>query len=78
MSPEELQAFKDEFVAALAPDIKIEKEYTLYYNESGTIYMCSMINHADSENYIVVDQETYKKYYLYYYKYKNYCIKNLQ
>jgi hypothetical protein len=40
-------------------------EYRLHYNEDGNIYMCSMQTHPDSEQYIVVDKETYAVYFRY-------------
>ena len=37
-------------------------EYRLHYNEFGEIVMCSMQQHPESTDYIVVDKETYNNY----------------
>ena len=37
-------------------------EYRLHYDEFGEILMCSMQQHPESTNYIVVDKETYTNY----------------
>ena len=37
-------------------------EYRLHYNDGGEIYRCSMQQHPESTDYIVVDKETYDNY----------------
>jgi hypothetical protein len=40
-------------------------EYRLHYNELGDIYLCTMVQHPESTQYVVVDKETYDMYYRY-------------
>jgi hypothetical protein len=40
-------------------------EYRLYHDETGHIYSCSMQNHPESGQYVVVDQSIYENYFLY-------------
>lgn len=40
-------------------------EYRLYYDDSGTIVMCSMQQHPAGDNYIVTDKEIYEMYFRY-------------
>jgi hypothetical protein len=40
-------------------------EYRLHYNESGNIYLCTMVQHPESTQYIVVDKKTYDVYHRY-------------
>ena len=40
-------------------------EYRLHYNEVGDIIMCSMQQHPENEHYVVVDRETYDRYFKY-------------
>ena len=40
-------------------------EYRLHYNDTGDIVMCSMQEHPDSTDYVVVDQQTYELYFKY-------------
>lgn len=40
-------------------------EYRIYYDSNGSIIECSMINHSDKSNYIIVDKETYDNYFRY-------------
>jgi hypothetical protein len=40
-------------------------EYRLHYNESGDIYLCTMVQHPESTQYIVVDKKTYDVYHKY-------------
>jgi hypothetical protein len=47
----------------VTPDEQIE--YRLHYNESGEIYLCTMVQHPDSTQYVVVDKTTYDMYYKY-------------
>lgn len=56
---------EQEFLTALASFGEIIPdpiEYRLHYNEFGDITMCSMQNHPESEQYLVVDQEVYDNY----------------
>jgi len=41
------------------------KEYRIHFNKNGFITGCSMINHPESEFYVVVDQDTYNNYFRY-------------
>lgn len=61
MSPEELKEYFAGVVDIVPPTV----EYRLHYNELGEIYLCTMVNHPNSTNYIVVDQTTYDQYYMY-------------
>jgi hypothetical protein len=45
--------------------MSIENEYRLHYDELGSIIMCSMQNHPDSDRYVVVDQKIYESYFKY-------------
>jgi hypothetical protein len=45
------------------PQPKIE--YRIHYDSKGFIVSCTMIDHPDDSNYIVVDQETYDNYFRY-------------
>lgn len=40
-------------------------EYRIYYDDFGRITTCSMRNHADGTQYIVVDKEIYETYWQY-------------
>lgn len=40
-------------------------EYRLYYNEDGDIIACSMQEHLDLPNYVVVDKTIYEMYHRY-------------
>lgn len=55
----------DEFIKALAA-ITIAPaptlEYRFHYNDSGEIYMCTMINHPENTQYLVVDKTMYDNY----------------
>ena len=58
-------SWQEEFDEALKsfgpiPDEVIE--YRLHYDSGGNIIMCSMQQHPDSVDYIVVDRETYENY----------------
>ena len=58
----------DEFLKALMeleslPDQVIE--YRLHYNDAGDIVMCSMIDHPESNQYVVVSRTIYDTYYNY-------------
>lgn len=45
------------------PDVPLE--YRIYYDNTGNIIECSMQNHPEGENYIVVDQTDYNNYFRY-------------
>jgi hypothetical protein len=40
-------------------------EYRIHYNDSGNITMCSMQQHPDSSQYLVVDKYEYDNYFRY-------------
>jgi len=48
----------EDVFALVKPEVTITPEYRIYYNESGDITHCSMIEHTEG-TYIVVDRETY-------------------
>lgn len=43
-------------------------EYRLHYDHAGKIYMCTMVDHPDNQEYLVVDKETYDNYFRYWVK----------
>ena len=58
----------DEFIKAmqsieLLPELILE--YRLHYNDHGGIYMCTMANHPENTQYLVVNKETYENYFRY-------------
>jgi len=61
MSPEELKAYW----AEVKPEISTQLEYRLHYNDDGDITMCSMQQHPESTQYIVVTKEEYDNYFRY-------------
>jgi len=40
-------------------------EYRIHYDDFGNITMCSMRNHPDSTQYLIVDQRSYDNYFRY-------------
>ena len=40
-------------------------EYRIYYDDKGFVVGCTMVDHPDNSNYIVVDRETYDNYFRY-------------
>jgi len=59
---------ESELIKALSQLVVTEDEpleYRLHYNESGDIFMCTMQQHPDNKNYVVVDKPTYDSYYKY-------------
>ena len=57
--------WQEEFEAALkAFGTVVEEpvEYRLHYDDAGFIYMCSMQQHPENTQYLVVDRETYDNY----------------
>jgi hypothetical protein len=40
-------------------------EYRLHYNSAGDIMLCTMQQHPDTTDYIIVDKETYDNYFRY-------------
>lgn len=64
MSPE-AQKFWDEVAALVKPETQTELEYRLHYNNNGDIVMCTMVEHPESTQYLVVDKNTYDNYYRY-------------
>ena len=61
MSPEELK----EYFSGIVDIPPMVIEYRLHYNDLGEIYMCTMVEHPDNTDYIIVDQTTYDQYYMY-------------
>jgi hypothetical protein len=61
MSPEELK----EFCAGIKEIIPPVIEYRFHYDDNGAITMCSMVDHPDSTQYIVVTREEYDQYFDY-------------
>jgi uncharacterized membrane protein YkgB len=54
-------------INAIKPFVEETPEYRWYYNEYGDITTCSMQNHSEDKDYIVVDKALYKsnnKYYV--------------
>jgi hypothetical protein len=64
MSPEELKFFA-EVALLLNPVITSDIEYRLHYNVLGEIISCSMIEHPDNTQYLVVTKEEYDTYFQY-------------
>ena len=64
MSPEEIK-FWEEVAALIKPIKPLEIEYRLHYDELGEITCCSMADHPPSNQYLVVDKETYTNYFRY-------------
>jgi len=64
MSPEE-KKFWDEVQSLIKPEVKVELEYRIHYNNAGDIVMCTMAEHPETTQYIVVDKNTYDNYYRY-------------
>ena len=59
---------ESELIKALSEMIITEDEaieYRLHYNESGDIYLCTMVQHPEGTRYVVVDKETYDVYHRY-------------
>ena len=65
MSPEEIEAWWAEAAAVAQPTPPVKLEYRLYYNEVGDIVSCSMQDHPESNDYIVVEKPVYDTYFLY-------------
>lgn len=45
------------------PELKLE--YRVHYNDTGDIYLCTMQDHPDSTQYLVVSKDEYDTYYKY-------------
>lgn len=50
---------------ALQPIVEEPIEYRVYYNEAGQITQCSMQNHPEGNNYLVVTASEYNNYFRY-------------
>jgi len=61
MNQEEIDAYWAEVRAVVSPKI----EYRLHYNEDGDITMCSMVDHPESTQFVVVDKTVYDDYFRY-------------
>lgn len=57
--------FWAEVESLVTPIAKVEVEYRLHYNESGEIIMCSMVDHPESDHYVVVSKDKYERYFDY-------------
>jgi len=58
----------DEFLKAILslPQPKsLEIEYRLHYDSEGNIFMCTMQQHPDHTNYLIVTKKEYDEYYRY-------------
>jgi len=58
----------DEFIKAMQsiePLPAMIIEYRLHYDPSGKIIMCSLSDHPDHDDYLVVNKETYDNYFRY-------------
>jgi hypothetical protein len=64
MSPEELE-FWAEVERLLNPTVSADIEYRLHYNDLGEIVSCTMQQHPDSTQYVIVDRDTYENYFRY-------------
>ena len=64
MNPEELK-FWAEVDALTKPIIPVTFEYRIYYNELNEITSCSMSNHPEAGQYLIVDKLTYDNYFQY-------------
>jgi hypothetical protein len=65
MNQEEIDAFWAEVASLIKPVTVTQIEYRLYYNALGEITMCSMVDHPDSSQYIVVTKNEYDRYFDY-------------
>lgn len=45
------------------PELKLE--YRIHYNETGDIYLCTMQDHPENTQYIVVSRDEYDNYFKY-------------
>lgn len=61
MNQEEIDAYW----AEVKPVVPVQLEFRLHYNDVGQIYMCTMQQHPESDQYIVVDRKTYDNYFKY-------------
>jgi hypothetical protein len=57
--------FWAEVESLILPVPKVEIEYRLHYNELGEIIMCSMVDHPESDHYVVVSKDKYERYFDY-------------
>ena len=64
MNPEEIKFWQEVEALLIPPNVEV-LEYRLHYNELGEITICSMSNHPDSNQYLVVDKTTYDNYFCY-------------
>jgi len=59
---------ESELIKALRDMIVTEDppiEYRLHYNDNGDVFMCSMQQHPDNTQYVVVSKEQYNLYFKY-------------
>lgn len=57
-----------DYWAGVLPEVTVQIEYRLHYNEIGNIVLCTMSDHPTDTNYLVVDRVTYDNYFHYYVK----------
>ena len=57
--------FWAEVARLLPPMPTVELEYRLHYADTGAIVSCTMTDHPESTQYIVVDRATYERYFEY-------------
>ena len=65
MNQTEIDAFWAEVESLIKPVPVVHIEYRLHYNELGEITLCSMVEHPESNQYIVVTKEEYDRYFDY-------------
>lgn len=57
--------FWEEFNRQLVHTVPEELEYRVHYNAAGDIYMCTMQQHPNDTEYLVVTKEQYDTYFKY-------------
>lgn len=58
--------FWAEFEKLLDKREPVKLEYRVHYNDGGQIYLCTMQEHPENTNYLVVTKEEYDRYFDYY------------
>jgi hypothetical protein len=59
------EKFWQEVNALVTPVNVPDLEYHWHYDDSGQIYACSMMDHPESESYVIVDKKIYDRYFDY-------------
>jgi hypothetical protein len=57
--------FWAEFESLLTPESIEKLEYRIHYNDGGEIYQCTMQQHPDTTQYLVVTKDEYDRYFDY-------------